>query len=107
MTVTDDRETRTAWTLNGVAGNFTSGANTIDASHLGWAPALVGGTNGGTAGTTVAPGTNGGLSTAKPLATAAANATVSTTTVKAGITLQAPNDTPEGSYAAVLTLTLI
>ncbi|MFC6357154.1 hypothetical protein [Luethyella okanaganae] len=107
--VSDNRDTRTAWTLNGKAGAFANTADaskTIAASHLGWKPALVG-TGAGTAGTEVVAGEGGGLSTDKPLAQTAAGATVADTTVKAGITLKAPADSAAGDYKATLTLTLI
>ncbi len=110
VTVSDNRATRTPWTLNGKAGAFANTADaskSIAASSLGWKPALVGDANGGTAGAEVTAGAAGGLSTDKPLAQAAAGATVADTTVKADVTLTAPADTPAGDYKATLTLTLI
>jgi hypothetical protein len=110
VTVSDNRSTRTAWTLNGQAGDFvstTDATKTIDADYLGWKPALVGSTNGGTAGTEVAAGSTSGLGSARALAQAADGATVADTAVQAGITLKAPASSAQGSYTATLTLTLI
>lgn len=107
--ISDNRATRTAWSLNGKAGDFTNTADAskkIASSFLGWKPALVG-AGGGTAGAEVVAGTSGGLSTDKPLAQAPAGATVADTTVNAGVTLRAPADSAAGNYKATLTLTLI
>ncbi|MBE1877650.1 Ig-like domain-containing protein [Myceligenerans pegani] len=107
VTVTDDRETRTAWTLNGQASDFarSGGSGAIPASALGWEPQLTGGTNAGTAGPAVAPGT--GLAAPRTLASATADVTTARTTVAADLTLRAPQDTPAGEYTSTLTLTLI
>ncbi|PWC04312.1 Ig-like domain-containing protein [Agromyces badenianii] len=110
--VSDNREVRTAWALNGSASEFvntTDNTKKIAASSLGWKPELIGGAaaNGGTAGAEIAAGANGGLSSQKSLAQAAAGATVANTTVKAGITLKAPADTAAGDYTSTLTITLI
>jgi hypothetical protein len=106
--VTDTRTEKQRWTLNGRTSDFDGpGEATIDGSALGWAPELVGTGNAGTAGTDVAPGAGGGLSSDKPLAQAPAGVTPSETRVQAGITLRAPADTLAGDYAATLTLTLI
>ncbi|NYI60287.1 hypothetical protein [Cellulomonas soli] len=110
VTVSDNRTTRTAWTLNGQVDDFvstTDATQKIDADYLGWKPALVGSTNGGTAGVEVAAGSTSGLGSARPLAQAAAGATVADTAVQAGITLKAPASSAEGSYTATLLLTLI
>jgi hypothetical protein len=110
VTVSDSRTTRTSWTLNGKAGAFVNKADatkTFAASSLGWTPALVGTGNAGTAGAAVAPGANGGLSTDKALAQAAAGVTGAETRVEAGIALKAPSDVAAGDYTATLTLTLI
>lgn len=106
--VTDTRADKQQWTLNGRTSDFDGpGDAVIDGSALGWAPELVGTGNAGTAGTDVAPGTGGGLSSDKPLAQAPAGVAQSETRVRAGVTLRAPADTPAGDYAATLTLTLI
>ncbi|WP_411701260.1 Ig-like domain repeat protein [Conyzicola sp.] len=110
VTVSDNRSARTAWTLNGKAGDFVNTADatkTIAASNLGWAPAAVGTTNAGTAGSAVAAGANGGLSSDKPLAQAPAGVTAAQTAVNAAVTLKAPVDSAAGTYKAKLTLTLI
>jgi hypothetical protein len=105
--VSDHRETRKRWTLSGTASPFTQpgGAGTIPSSALGWTPELVGQDNAGSAGPAVEPGT--GLAGEHSLATADDNESLPETTVKAGLTLRAPQDTPEGAYTSTLTLTLI
>ena len=106
--VTDTRSERKQWTLNGRSSDFAGpGEATIDGSALGWKPALVGAGNAGTAGAEVVPGTGGGLSSDKPLAQAPDGVTQTETRVQAGVTLNAPADTPAGDYASTLTLTLI
>ncbi|PJJ63712.1 hypothetical protein [Compostimonas suwonensis] len=108
--VSDNRDVKTAWTLAGVSSDFentTDATKTIDGKYLGWAPALVGASNGGTAGAAVVAGAGNGLKTSSPLASAPAGASVVDTTVKAGISLKAPGGTAAGAYKATLTLTLI
>lgn len=106
--VTDARPDRERWTLNGRTSDFDGpGDAAIDGSALGWEPALLGENNAGTAGTAVAPGAGGGLSSDKPLAQAPDGVTRSETRVGAEVTLRAPASTPAGDYAATLTLTLI
>jgi hypothetical protein len=112
VTVRDDRRDASAggWTLNGEATDFsqqgTDATGSIAASNLGWAPSKIGGQ--GAAGSAVAPGTDGGLGTPKPLATGTASADGNVeTTVEAELTLRVPADAPAGSYRSVLTLTLI
>jgi len=112
VTVADQRRIRTAWTLNGRATDFVNtedASKTIAASGLGWVPAFIGqaGDFGGTPGVAVEAGTNGGLSSAKPLAQAAAGVTNAQTIVNANIILKAPVDTTPGTYSSTLTLTLI
>ncbi|MDR1633384.1 MAG: hypothetical protein LBS27_00320 [Bifidobacteriaceae bacterium] len=109
-TVNDDRQDATAddWTLTGRASAFTqpAGVGTIASTNLGWAPAKVSGQ--GAVGATVAPNTNGGLSTDKQLASGQASGTANvTTTVNALFTLEVPEAAPAGAYKSTLTLTLI
>lgn len=104
--VTDNRDPRNGWSLNGEASDFVkSGApgTTFSSAALGWTPELVSGP--GAAGTTVAPGA--GLSTQRTLASLQPGATAPETRVDADLMLRVPQDTPEGAYAATLTLTLI
>lgn len=107
VTVNDDRQKAdTPWSLSGSASDFVSGADKVAATNFGWTPAKSSGA--GTAGDAVAPGANGGLSTAKVLAqgTGTADANV-TTSVTAGLTLNVPGGTPAGTYGSILLLTLI
>jgi hypothetical protein len=110
VTVTDTRQLDAAnWSLTGQTSDFTSGANTLLGKYLGWAPALVAGSNAGTAGATVlpAPGSANGLKTASSLATGPVVDGTPATTVTAALNLAAPVNTPAGSYSATLTITLV
>lgn len=104
--VTDNRDPRNGWALNGQASDFVkSGApgTTFSAAALGWTPKLVSGP--GAAGNAVAPGA--GLSTQRTLASLQAGAMAAETRVDADLMLRVPQETPEGAYSATLTLTLI
>ncbi|GAB2527108.1 hypothetical protein GCM10027064_25340 [Microbacterium petrolearium] len=108
--VNDDRRDPDGedWSLTGSASPFAKngGGDPIAATHLGWQPEKVSGA--GTAGATVAPGANGGLSQPKQFASGDASADANVTTeVKAGLTLKVPAGTPGGDYTSTLTLTLI
>ncbi|MGO1921134.1 MAG: hypothetical protein ACTH07_07155 [Microbacterium sp.] len=107
--VSDDRRLDgAAWSLSGTASAFqsNSGGAPIPASNLGWAPSKVDGA--GTQGPTIAPGTDGGLSTPQVLASGVGvdERNVSTT-VAAGLTLTVPASAAGGAYNSTLTLTLI
>lgn len=107
-TVSDNRETRPAWTLSGQVTDFTTSgtpANTIDGQWLGWTPNVTSGL--GTAGATVAPGEGGGLKTGKTLAAGAADLAAGSTQVGAALRLAAPGTTAAGDYTAKLTITLV
>lgn len=104
----DRRDADEPWSLTGSASPFqkNGGGDPIAATNLGWQPEKVSGT--GTAGATVAPGTDGGLSQPKPLASGIGTADANVTTdVDAGLTLKVPAGTPGGDYTSTLTLTLI
>ncbi|MBC7403895.1 MAG: Ig-like domain repeat protein, partial [Microbacteriaceae bacterium] len=105
------------WNLTGVMADFTAPAvgtapaRTLSAKYLGWTPAVAAGSV-GSAGAVVlpAPGSVAGLKTSSQLSygsTSAADPQVTTTTVSALLQLKAPKNTAAGSYAGVLTLTLI
>ncbi|MFF3025823.1 hypothetical protein [Microbacterium sp. NPDC057944] len=107
ITVNDDRRSADAgWTLNGHISPLISGANTIAASNLGWAPVKVSGS--GTAGPAVIAGSSAGLTSDAPLASGAGSAEPNAkTTVSAELTLAVPATAPAGNYSGTLTLTLI
>lgn len=108
--VTDTRQIgSSAWSLTGVTTDFKDGTKTIDGKYLGWTPALVGTSNAGIAGATVAPapGSTNGLKTSSPLSTGSVVDGITTTTVGAKLNLAAPGNTPGGFYTSTLTLTLI
>lgn len=108
VTVNDDRRDAAAeWTLNGEASPFAAAEKpALAASNLGWAPSKLDGA--GTAGATIAPGADGGLSQPKVLAFGVGAATPNVTTkVTAGLTLKVPAGTASGNYTSTLTLTLI
>ncbi|NGO67722.1 DUF6801 domain-containing protein [Streptomyces boncukensis] len=104
VTVSDSRDGTSGWSLTGKATDF-SGADTISAENLSWAPACTAAP--GSAGSCV-PGTDGVVGTE--------GATLATSpdgedsggefTVGAGLDLEVPADAAPGDYASVLTLTL-
>ena len=103
VAVTDTRAGAPGFTVTGQVTPFTSGANSIAPSNLGWTPKVksaVGTT--ATAGPVVAPGT--GLGSPKTLATATG---LGTAVLGADLALEAPVSTPAGDYAATLTITAI
>ena len=108
--VTDTRQLEyPAWSLTGVVGDFTSGANTLSGKYLGWTPAVTGDATNSAAGAAVAPapGTTNGLKTSSVLATGAPFADGTITNASGLLLLKAPSNTPAGAYSATLTLTLI
>ncbi|MFD3456748.1 substrate-binding domain-containing protein [Streptomyces sp. NPDC058691] len=107
VTVTDTRPGNIGWTATAQAGDFTDLAgDTIDASHLTWAPAVVdrGTAQSVTPGAPVVPGGGTGLKDVRTLATGTGPGTAR---VGARLDLDAPTSTPPGTYTAVLTLTVI
>ncbi|MDR1426835.1 MAG: hypothetical protein LBJ08_03640 [Bifidobacteriaceae bacterium] len=107
--VDDDRQDSDApdWTLTGKVSDFSDGGtNTIAATELGWTPSKTAGD--GTAGSAVAPGASGGLSTPKTFATGEASDTAHVTTdLEAELSLDVPASAPAATYTATLTLTLV
>lgn len=108
--VTDTRQLGTiAWSLTGTVGDFkdsTDASKVIDGKALGWVPALVGTNNAGTAGASVAAASTG-LKVPSTLATGSVVDGKLITATSAALNFEAPANTPSGSYASTLTLTLI
>lgn len=110
ITVTDDDRKTDKWTLNGQVRDLTvsEGKPTIAAANLGWDPALVSAATGSVKGAKVDPNQDGGLGTAKALATGNGTTDANlTTVVNGGLTLNVPTGAPAGAYKTTLTLTLI
>ena len=112
ITVTDTRQTGSAnWNLTGQDSDFSTGGaspKTFDGGYLGWAPALVGSTNAGTAGAAVLPGPGGAGLKGGPRQLATGGVVVGTpvTTVGAQLNLAVPAQTAAGVYTSTLTITL-
>lgn len=105
--VTDTRQLDfSPWSLTGQVGNFNNGTYTIQGKYLGWTPSVTGV---GTAGAAVAPAptTADGIAVVSTLATGAPTTAGTVTDASAVLLLKAPANTPQGAYAATLTLTLI
>jgi Bacterial Ig-like domain (group 3) len=106
--VTDSRQLDyPAWSLTGQVGDFTAGTKTLSGKYLGWTPSATGV---GTAGAPVLPAAtlvDNGLKAISSLATGAPSSSGTVTNASALLQLKAPANTPAGSYAATLTLTLI
>jgi Bacterial Ig-like domain (group 3) len=118
VTVTDTRAGNLGWNVNGVVGDFTSGAgDKINSENLGWFPSVVSQqpTQSVTKGADVAAGngvavgatTGAGLKTPRLLASAATGGSVGTAVLSAKLALQAPTTTVPGVYNSTLTLTAI
>jgi hypothetical protein len=107
VTVIDLRSADPGWNVSGQASDFTSGANSIGASQLGWSPSVVSTSTGqvATPGASVAPGT--GLASGRTLATADAGSGRGTAVLGAGLLLDIPTSAEPGTYTAKLTLTAI
>jgi hypothetical protein len=110
ITVSDTRTpTMPGWDLSGQVSNFSAGSNSFSGSDLGWAPQV---TTQDTAsdvlaGSAITAGTAPGLTSASPLADAAAGKGSGTTVLGANLDLQVPASTPAGAYSATLTVTLL
>lgn len=110
ITVTDSRTPNLpGWDLSGQVGDFSNGTNTFSGSDLGWTPSITSQDTAAdvTPGASVNAGANPGLTSASPLASAAASHGSGSTTVGAGLDLQVPVNTPAGNYSATLTVTLL
>jgi hypothetical protein len=109
VTVSDARVvTRPGWTLTHSVANFVSGANTIEAKHLGVAPKLV------VAGTTSTNAVAGAAQVAGSAVfpagfaeAAAGPESLGDTKLSADLKLVAPADAPAGTYTSKMTLTLV
>ncbi|OLT10597.1 hypothetical protein BJF78_28570 [Pseudonocardia sp. CNS-139] len=112
VTVTDERSDETAagggWSLSAQTTDFTAGTDVITAAHLGWSPAVLTPRTGLTAGPAVAGTLDGGpgLASSAVMASATGAGRTGTTEVGADLELAVPVDTPAGSYAATLTVSL-
>jgi hypothetical protein len=107
VTVSDTRAAAGAWTVNGSATAFSSGAASFPGSALGWTPSLVDNTVGAVAGPTVAAGSGSGLSAASTLVSAPAGHSAGSVSVDAALQLSVPRNTAAGNYTGVLTLTVV
>ncbi len=119
VTVTDTRAgTHAGWTASGIVSDFAGPtAFAIAGANLGWTPAVVSHSLNQTvtAGPAVASalgvytsGETGGLHSTQTLASSAASPNSNGTAVlNAALNLNAPTDTPAGTYVATLTLTAI
>lgn len=107
--VIDSRNPSATWTASGQVSAFTGSAGTIPASSLGWSPTVIETDAGATAGAAAAPGPNAGdgLSVSQVLGSTTDPGAAGTTRLGADLLLQAPLTTPEGSYTATLTLTVL
>jgi Bacterial Ig-like domain (group 3) len=119
VTVTDTRAgTHAGWTASGIVSDFAGPtAFSIAGANLGWTPNVVSHSLNQTvtAGPLVAPALGvytasetGGLHSTQTLASSAASPNSNGTAVlNAALNLNAPTDTPAGTYVATLTLTAI
>lgn len=110
ITVTDSRTpTMPGWDLSGQVSDFTAGANTFSGSDLGWTPQVTTQDAAGdvTPGSVITAGTTPGLTSASPLAAAAAGKGSGTTVLGANLDLQVPVNTAAGNYGGTLTVTLL
>ncbi|MFV0309865.1 MAG: hypothetical protein ACK5OX_19215 [Desertimonas sp.] len=107
VSVIDLRSGDPGWNATGQVTDFTSGASTISADQLGWAPNVASASAGQdvTAGEVAEPGA--GLGTARALASTPAGAGRGTAVLGADLTLSIPTDVDPGTYTAQLTLTVI
>ncbi|MHC0433409.1 DUF6801 domain-containing protein [Streptomyces sp. O3] len=105
VTVSDDRNGATGWSLTGKVTDFTGDAGAIGADQLGWTPSCE--TAPGSASTCV-PGTEGTVGTEGATLASAPDAaqTGGEFAVGAGLSLDVPASAAPGDYSAVLTLTL-
>lgn len=118
--VTDTRAGDPGWTASGIVTDFAKGTDKINGFNLGWTPRILSSSAnqvGITAGTAVVAGTEGtatsvpsnplvGLEASRTLAVALDDAGNGTARLAAKLDLNIPTDVPEGTYSAVLTLTV-
>ena len=113
VTVSDNRDTGAAWTVNGTMGTFTNGSSTFSGSRLGWSPKVNSVTPSQvvTAGPVVDPSiTNdntSGLGTARVLATATAGSATGIATLDARLKLLIPVTAAAGTFTGALSLSAI
>lgn len=112
VTVTDSRTAAQAgsggWAVSGQADAFTSAGQTVQATHLGWTPAVLTPRPGLTAGAAVSSAIDGGPGLATPgrLASANAEGRWGSADLGADLLLEVPVDTQPGTYTGMLTLSL-
>jgi hypothetical protein len=112
VTVSDSRNAAQAagggWAVSGQASAFASRAAKLSAEHFGWTPQVLSARTGLTAGGAVATSLDGGPGLAQPatLATATSAGRLGSADLGAGLVLDAPVDTPAGTYRGTLTVSL-
>lgn len=110
VTVDDTRTQAVGWSVSARAGDLVAGDGTaaLPASTLGWTPAAVLARPGLRLGPHVAGAGDGGPGLAQPalLATARGAARLGTTTLRADLEMEVGRDTPPGTYAGTVTVTL-
>lgn len=110
VTISDGRnQSRPGWQVSGQVGDFTSGANTINGSSLGWSPKITtqNAAQDVVAGASIAAGTVPGLKQGGGLASAAVNKGLGTSVLGADLDLKFPSNTKPGAYSATLTVTAV
>ncbi|MEV8512360.1 Ig-like domain-containing protein [Dactylosporangium sp. NPDC051484] len=113
VTVSDTRSgSKPGWNVNGkVSANFvgTNASNTFSGTALGWKPLIVDQSAGQsvTAGASVAPGTQPGLTASTTLANAPQGSGIGAAKLGADLNLRFPATTPADTYHATVTITAI
>ncbi|MFI1581331.1 alkaline phosphatase family protein [Embleya sp. NPDC020630] len=109
--VTDLRAADPGWNVSGQITDFTTaqGGTGFDGSALGWTPKVVKAGDGQqvTAGSPIAPATDGGIKTTRTLGSAEAGHGRGTAVLGADLSLNLPTTTAPGTYSATLTVTAI
>jgi len=108
ITVTDTRADAEGWTAAGQSSDFSSGANSLGAAHLGWTPKLLEQKAGVSAGPTVQTALSGGegLSLPSTLGTATGSESRGNARLGSDLLLEVPIDADAGTYQSELTVSL-
>ena len=109
VSVTDTRTDATGWSATGQGAELRSGEHAVGADRLGWVPRLASEPRPGvSAGPLRAGSMSGGNGLAVPatLGTASVQGRLGTTELTADVELEVPRDTPGGTYAGTLTVSV-